>query len=55
MSPLITEQLNAKEVAWNLNVAKICENHTNSDIIYLREPLMYVMILRVLFNDTLNC
>jgi len=55
MSPLTIEQLYAKEVAWNLNIAKVCEIHTNSDIIYLRKPLMYVMILRVLFNDTLNC
>jgi len=55
MSPLTREQLNAKDVAWNLNIAKVCEIHKNSDIIYLRKPLIYVMILRVLFNDTFNC
>jgi hypothetical protein len=55
MSPLTRKELNANEVAWNINNAKIWEIQTNSDIIYLRKPLMYVMILRVLFNDTLNC
>jgi hypothetical protein len=55
MSPLTREQLIAEEVAWNLNIAKVYEIHTNSDIIYLRKQLIYVMILRVLFNDTLSC
>lgn len=50
MSPLTREQLKAKEVA-----SKVCEIHTNSDIIYLRKPLMYVKIVRALFNDTINC